>query len=41
MNSTLDDKEIESAIKYKNKISTKHLSKEEKEENIIEWCTFY
>ena len=42
MNSTSkQDNLIEDAIKYKNKISTRHLTKEEKEENVIEWCTFY
>lgn len=35
----ITDKELEKLIKQKKK--TRELTKEEKEENIIEWCHFY
>ena len=37
----INDEELEKIIKNKKKSNEKELTKEQKEENIIEWCTFY
>ena len=37
----INEEELKKIIKNKKKSNEKELTKEQKEENIIEWCTFY